>query len=170
MRRRNGFSVSDRASDAERHLWDPHKLDFKHRCSRKLEELGDAATNARRHDEAIFRYSAALALDHTTPQTLLVKRSTAYVVKGLSKDALNDANKVCHFCLIEVFLLDGESSDNQARSVVSIRLREEARGLPGAGRYRDAIDAFEMMLSRMMHSSDPEIRGGVDSIMLRLIY
>ena len=79
------------------HLCDLRTLDFKHRNSRKLEDLGDAAMNARRHDEAISRYSAALALDPTIQQALLVKRSKAYVVNGLSKDALNDANEVCYF-------------------------------------------------------------------------
>ena len=39
-----------------------------------------------------------------------------------------------------------------------------------AGDYQNAIDAFEAMLSRMLESSDPEIRGeGVDTI-LKSIY
>ena len=42
--------------------------------------------------------------------------------------------------------------------------------LHGAGFYGDAIDAFEMLLSKMLQSSDPEIRGEDDSIMLIFIY
>ena len=36
--------------------------------------------------------------------------------------------------------------------------------LLGMGHHHDAIDAFETMLSRMLESSDPEIRGEGDHI------
>ena len=42
--------------------------------------------------------------------------------------------------------------------------------LRGAGLYGDAIDAFETMLSKMLQSSDPEIRGEGDHIMRIFIY
>ena len=69
-------------------------LDFRRRCSGKLEELGDAATSAGRHDDAISHYSVALSLNPDAPQDLFIKRSDAYLASGLWKDALNDANKV----------------------------------------------------------------------------
>ncbi|KAF8546305.1 hypothetical protein OG21DRAFT_1176634 [Imleria badia] len=115
-------------------------LDFRHRCSRKLEDLGDAAFD-RRHEESISWYSAALTLSPTTPQNLLVKRSKAYVAEGLSEDALNDAN--------EIIKLDPASPLGYERKHAALR---------GAGRYTDAIDVFETMLSMISQSSDPEIR------------
>ena len=39
-----------------------------------------------------------------------------------------------------------------------------------AGDYQNAIDAFEVMLSRMFESSDPEIRGEAVDTILRNIY
>ena len=65
-------------------------LDFKRRCSGKLEDLGD-----RRSDDAVSHYSAALALDPASPQDLLIKRSKAYLAGGSWEVALDDANKVC---------------------------------------------------------------------------
>ena len=69
--------------------------DFKKRCSKKVERLGDAAMDAQRHNEAISQYSVALSLRGASPHSLLVKRSTAYTASGLWEEALNDANKVC---------------------------------------------------------------------------
>lgn len=40
----------------------------------------------------------------------------------------------------------------------------------GAGHHDDAIDAFEMMLSKMSQSSDAEIRGEGDDFVLKVIY
>jgi len=68
--------------------------EFRQHLCEKLEGLGDAATNAQRHDAAIFEYSAALSLDPASRQGLLTKRSKAYVLKGLWKNGLNDANEV----------------------------------------------------------------------------
>jgi hypothetical protein len=42
--------------------------------------------------------------------------------------------------------------------------------LRGAGRYGDAVIAFETMLSKMLQSSDPEIRGEGDIIVLHFTY
>ncbi|KAN0082754.1 hypothetical protein V8E55_008549 [Tylopilus felleus] len=120
-------------------------LDFKRRCSKKLESLGDAATNAQCHDKAIFRYSAAMPLRrHVSRHGLLVKRSKAYVANGLSKDALSDAN--------EVVKLDPSSPLGYERRHAALR---------GEGRYKDAIDAFKMMISMISQSSDPDIRDGL---------
>ena len=55
---------------------------------------------ARKFDQAIFQYSAALSLHPADPLTLFVKRSKALANKGSWKDALNDADEVCHSHLI----------------------------------------------------------------------
>ena len=70
---------------------------FKYRCRTKLEDLGDSAVNSSQYDEAISQYTAALSLDPSSLQDLLVKRSKARANKGEWKDALNDANEVVHF-------------------------------------------------------------------------
>ena len=64
--------------------------------SQQPEDLGDAYLHARR-DDAISEYSLALSLDPTSPQDLFVKRSKAYVAKGLWENGLNNANKVRPF-------------------------------------------------------------------------
>ncbi|KAN0088041.1 hypothetical protein V8E55_006662 [Tylopilus felleus] len=74
-------------------------------------------------------------------QNLLIKRSQAYMAKGLWVEALNDANKVIE--------LDPLSPWGYERKHAVLH---------EVGDYENAIDAFEMMLSRMSESSDPEIR------------
>ena len=69
-------------------------LDFKYRCLRKLESLGDATMSAGRHSGAISHYSAALSFDPSVPQGLFIKRSKAYIAMRLWEEALNDADKV----------------------------------------------------------------------------
>ncbi|KAF8121561.1 hypothetical protein EV363DRAFT_1421156 [Boletus edulis] len=102
---------------------------------------GDVAMEAQQHDEAIAWYSDALALNPTAPQALLIKRSKAYILKGLWKEALDDAD--------EIIKLDPSCPFGYERKHVALHR---------ARRYGDAIDAFEAMLSRMSASSDPEIR------------
>ena len=53
--------------------------------------------HAGRHDDAICAYSDLLSLNPTSPQGLLIKRSRAYVAKGVWENGLKDANKVCPF-------------------------------------------------------------------------
>ncbi|KAI9455067.1 hypothetical protein HD554DRAFT_298454 [Boletus coccyginus] len=50
------------------------ELDFRGRCAKKLEKLGDVARNSRKHEEAIGHYFNALSLDPTNNHILL-KRS-----------------------------------------------------------------------------------------------
>ena len=52
---------------------------------------------ANQYDEAVSQYTAALSLDPSSPQDLLVKRSKAHANKAEWKDALNDANQVVYF-------------------------------------------------------------------------
>ena len=62
--------------------------DFKQHLRKKLEYLGDASMNAQRLDSAIAEYSAALSLDPPISQNLFIRRSKAYIARGLWKDAL----------------------------------------------------------------------------------
>ena len=89
------------------HLCDNFLSAFKRRLSRKLEDLGDAAMDVRRHNKAIYEYSAALSLDPTSPQGLLLKRSKAYVARGLWENGLRDADKVRPFLSRRLVLVDG---------------------------------------------------------------
>ena len=81
----------------QRHYSDHSLSDFKSRCREKLEDLGNSAVNAGQYDEMVSRYTAALLLDPSTPQDLLVKRSKAHADRGEWMDALNDANEVVYF-------------------------------------------------------------------------
>ncbi|KAF8546461.1 hypothetical protein OG21DRAFT_1119921 [Imleria badia] len=125
-------------TDSVREKW---IIDFKSRCRVKLEGLGDLAMSSRQHDEAISRYSAALSLNLTDPQTLLIKRSKARANMGMWQDALNDANEVITF--------DPASPSGYERKHAALR---------GAGYHGDATVTFETMLAKMLQSSSPEIR------------
>ena len=60
----------------------------------KLESSGDTAVSDGRHGGAVSHYPTSLALKPATLQNLLIKRSKAYMAKGLWEEALNDANTV----------------------------------------------------------------------------
>ncbi|KAF8439815.1 hypothetical protein L210DRAFT_3540401 [Boletus edulis BED1] len=114
---------------------------FRHRSSEQMENLGDSAADARRHDVAISHYTMALSLDPPIPQNILIKRSKIYLETGLWQQALDDANQVIR--------LDPSSP-------WGYQLKHAA--LHKAGEYGDAVDAFEAMLSRMAGSPDPEVQ------------
>ena len=79
-------------------LLDCSLSDFKFRCCKKLEGLGDVAMTSRQHDVAIVQYSAMLSLNPANLQALFVKRSKARANMGLWVDALDDANQVHRSC------------------------------------------------------------------------
>ncbi|KAI9457924.1 hypothetical protein HD554DRAFT_2331179 [Boletus coccyginus] len=56
----------------EREEW---KFDFRRRCAKKLEKLGDGARDSKKHDEAIGYYSNVLSLDPAN-NDILLKQST----------------------------------------------------------------------------------------------
>ena len=109
--------------------------DFRRRSFNKLEHLGDTAVDARRYDEAISLYSTALSLNLPSPQGILIKRSKAHVATGSWKQAVDDANRVHHFCLVELNLVD-PSPGNHTRSVVAMGLRDEACSFTQGKRFR----------------------------------
>ena len=99
--------------------------DFDQESFMKMVYLGDTAMNARRHDEAICYYTTVLSLNPPCPQDTLIKRSKMFVATGSWKQALDDANKVYHYSLMEVDFVDVSSGD-RTRSVVAMGLRNEA--------------------------------------------
>ena len=92
--------------------------------------------DAQRYDEAISRYSTALSLNPPSPQGILIKRSEAHVATGSWKQAIDDANQVHHFHLMEVDLVDPLSSGNHTRSVVAMGIRDEACSFTQGRRLR----------------------------------
>jgi hypothetical protein len=110
-------------------------LDFKQRSFKNLEHLGDTAVDTQRYDEAISRYSTALSLDYPSPQGILIKRSNAHVATGSWKQAVDDANQVHYFYLVEVNLVD-PLSGNHTRSIVAMGLRDEACSFTQGRRIR----------------------------------
>ncbi|KAF8129810.1 hypothetical protein EV363DRAFT_1417516 [Boletus edulis] len=116
-------------------------LDFKQRCSEKLEHLGDKAVNVERYDDAISRYSTALSLIPSSPQAILIKRSKARLATGAWKQALEDAN--------QVITLDPSSP-------WGYEVKHAA--LHKGGDYDNAIDALEVMLTKMAESPDPDVQ------------
>ncbi|KAN0101238.1 hypothetical protein V8E55_001222 [Tylopilus felleus] len=107
----------------------------------KLESCGDTAVSDEQHGGAVSHYPTSLVVKPAMVQNLLIKRSKAYMAKGLCVEALNDANKVIE--------LDPLSPWGYERKHAALHK---------AGCYQDAINAFEAMLSRMSLSSVPEIR------------
>ena len=61
----------------------------------KLDSNGDTAVSDERHAGTVSHYLASPVFKPATLQNLLIKRSNAYMAKGLWAEALNDANKVC---------------------------------------------------------------------------
>ncbi|KAF8140357.1 hypothetical protein EV363DRAFT_343435 [Boletus edulis] len=99
----------------------------------KLEYLGDAARHAGQHVEAISVYSAALSLDPSSQQGLIV-RSKAYIAGDLLEDGFKDAN--------------------ETRSLVSMGLREQARGFTqGRTLRRCSRRYFNHLIERFVPST-----------------
>jgi hypothetical protein len=78
--------------------------------------------SAEQHDVAISQYSVALSLNPVAPQSLFIKRSKAYIARGLCQDALNDAKQVRSFVSRRLVLVDVSSLGDHARSVVPMGL------------------------------------------------
>ncbi|KAF8550490.1 hypothetical protein OG21DRAFT_1513946 [Imleria badia] len=115
--------------------------DFRQRSSKNLEHLGDIAADAQRYDEAISHYTTALSLNLPSPQYLLIKRSKAYLATGSWKHVLDDAN--------QAITLDPSSP-------WGYEMKHAA--LHEAGEYDSAVDAFEVMLSKIVKSHDPDVQ------------
>ena len=116
-------------------------LNSKRHRSGKLEGLGDAAMSIGWYDVAISQYSDALFLNPVAPQGLFIKRSKAYMAKGLWPDTLSDANKVCWIRMNRVRRVVFDSTlltrlyvGDRAGSIVAPGLRAEVHGASWRGR------------------------------------
>ncbi|KAG2346897.1 hypothetical protein BDR05DRAFT_756686, partial [Suillus weaverae] len=104
---------------------------FKEECSALFAANGDAAFTTCDYDRAINLYSAAIELDPAS-DTIFAKRSKAKSGKMLWIEALHDAQKV-----IEL----------NPSSYLGYDLKHTA--LHGAQRYDEAIQAFQIMMSKL---------------------
>ncbi|KAF8123583.1 hypothetical protein EV363DRAFT_1356190, partial [Boletus edulis] len=117
-------------------------LDFKQRTLEKLEHLGDKAVDAKRYDDAISPYSTVLSLILIpSSHAILVKRSKAWLATGSWKQALEDAN--------QVITLDPSSPWGYEIKYAALHK---------GGDYDNAIDALELMLTKMAESPDPDVQ------------
>jgi tetratricopeptide (TPR) repeat protein len=154
----NGFLVSGRAPRVMTLLTQHFLLDFRQRSSRKLEHLGDTAVDAQRYDEAISHYTTALSLNPPSPQDLLIKRSKAFLATGSWKQVLDDANQVHHFPPFASILFTHyrQAITLDPSSPWGYEMKHAA--LHKAGDYDNAVDAFEVMLSKIAESPDPDVQ------------
>ncbi|KAN0087909.1 hypothetical protein V8E55_006530 [Tylopilus felleus] len=116
-------------------------FDYRRRCMEKLESNRDTAASNEQHGGVVSHYPTSPVLKPGVVQNLLIKRSKAYVAKGLWVEVLNDVSKVIELNRLSLWGYE----------------RKHA-ALHKAGDYQNAINAFEAMLSRMLELSDPEIR------------
>ncbi|KAF8554678.1 WD40 repeat-like protein [Imleria badia] len=128
----------------ETYLHDEHlqwARDFSQRSFKKLELLGDKAVDTQQYDDGISYYTTALSLDPPSPQGILIKRRKAFLATESWKRALDDANQV-------ITLVPSSPWGYEMKHVASHR----------AADYDNAADAFEVMLSKMAESPDPEVQ------------
>lgn len=83
-------------------LCDRSPADFRYRCSGNLERLGDAAVDSKQNEEAHRHYSAAVSIYPANAQGFFVLRSKLCMAKGSWEDAIDEANQVRQFCLVQV--------------------------------------------------------------------
>lgn len=69
--------------------------EFTNRCTSTLEIIGDEASTAEKHDDALATYSTILSLCPSTPSTVLIKLAKTMLIHGSANDALGAASKVC---------------------------------------------------------------------------
>ncbi|KAF8548747.1 hypothetical protein OG21DRAFT_1515960 [Imleria badia] len=116
-------------------------LDFRYRCSERLVRFGDAAMDSHRDDEALKYYSTALSIHPTNTLGLFILQSKVCIAKRLWEDAIDRAK--------HAITLDPSSP-------WGYEMKRTA--LHQAGRYDDAIQTYETMLSKMVQSPDLQIR------------
>ncbi|KAG0696209.1 hypothetical protein DFH29DRAFT_212618 [Suillus ampliporus] len=131
------MDMSDDSTKADCLHW---STDFTQECSVLCAYNGDTAHEASNYDRAIDLYSAAIKLDSEN-DIIFEKRSRAKLGKMLWEEALLDAQKVVEL---------------NPSSHIGYQLKREA--LHGAHRYDEAIDAFQIMLSKMDNAPETHIR------------
>ncbi|KAG8214228.1 hypothetical protein J3R82DRAFT_11026 [Butyriboletus roseoflavus] len=117
------------------------ELNFRRRCTERLEKLGDIAVECRSYNEATKHFSTLLSLNPVNRMDVLIKRSKARMLMGSCEEALSDAD--------EIINLD-ESSFR------GYEVRHAA--LHGARRHAEAVEAFRTMLEKIEQSPYEDIR------------
>ena len=97
-------------------------LEFTCRFIEKLESHGDTTISAKQHSGAISHYPPSL--QPTMLRNLLIKRSKAYMAKGLLVEALNDAKKVRCFVSCRLAFVNRSLPGVRAWFTVCMGLRE----------------------------------------------
>jgi hypothetical protein len=69
--------------------------EFTNRCTSTLEIIGDEASTAEKHDDALAAFSTALSLCPSTPSTVLIKWAKTMLIHGSANEALGASTKVC---------------------------------------------------------------------------
>lgn len=113
---------------------------------------------SKKYDVATAQYTFALSLDPPSRVGLLIKRSRARAVRGLWKEALEDADVVWLFSgLCWAVLTPTKAINEDPSRPWGYKVRHLA--LHGMQRYDEAIDTLTSMLSVIERSSDPKICG-----------
>ncbi|KAG2346810.1 hypothetical protein BDR05DRAFT_981412 [Suillus weaverae] len=120
-------------------LWD-HCLAFKKNCTAHCISKGDEALATSNYETAVELYSLGIGLDSSC-ESLFVRRSKVNIERNLHAEALHDAEKV-----IEL----------NPSSYLGYEVKHAA--LHNVRRYDEAIEAFNIMLSKLDDAPDPQIR------------
>ncbi|OAX34763.1 hypothetical protein K503DRAFT_868710 [Rhizopogon vinicolor AM-OR11-026] len=139
------MDISDEATKASYLDW---STAFKKECNTRyvasgvtdLAVGGDTALAASEYDRAIELYSAAIDLDFAT-HIIFANRCKAKLAKMQWEEALDDAQKV---------------TELDPSSVLGYELKHAA--LHGGQRYDEAIEAFEIMVSKLNDAPDTPIQ------------
>ncbi|KAG1770184.1 hypothetical protein EDD22DRAFT_948496 [Suillus occidentalis] len=113
---------------------------FKRNCTAYCVSKGDETVAARNYETAVEWYSAGIRMDSSC-ESLLVRRSKANLERKYHDEALHDADKI-----IEL----------NPSSYLGYEVKHAT--LHDAQRYDEAIQAFNVMLSRLDDAPDPQIR------------
>jgi len=141
MSARNGNSVGGCSHNVARANLRPPS-DFRRRCAKKLEELGDIARDSKKHDEAIRYYSNARSLDPMNDDILL---KWSKEVRGVFHVPSNNP-------------ADPYYQDIELNPSSHTGYKRKHVALHGMRRHSEAFEAFGVMLSRLEQSPDPQIR------------
>ncbi|KAF8548009.1 hypothetical protein OG21DRAFT_1516754 [Imleria badia] len=118
--------------------WEPG---FRRRCTEKLGRLGDIAMDTKNYNETAENFSTILSLDPVNRTEILIKRSKAWMSMNSWDKALSDADEAIKL----------EPSCHRG-----YEMRHSA--LHGAGRYAEAVEAFNKMILKLEESPDKHIR------------
>ena len=83
-------------------VYNHSRLDFRYRCSEKIERSGDETMDSHQHDEALKYYSTALSIHPANTPGFFILRGKVCMTKGLWEDAIEEAEQVRQFRLVQL--------------------------------------------------------------------